>query len=76
MSGSSAPTKDGGGPDTGTSSFTYDELDRMTSATVNGNKTSTVYDDLGRAVSTWQGESTTGTRLSVTRYDTAAKGEL
>ncbi|WP_280886223.1 hypothetical protein, partial [Streptomyces sp. LBL] len=63
-------------PDTGASSFTYDELDRLTSATVNGNKTSTVYDELGRAVSTWQGEATTGTRLSVTRYDTAAKGEL
>ncbi|MCM1976546.1 polymorphic toxin-type HINT domain-containing protein [Streptomyces sp. G1] len=63
-------------PDTGSSSFTYDELDRQTSVTVNGDKTSTVYDALGRAVSTWQGEPTTGTRLSVTKYDTVAKGYL
>ncbi|WP_234477756.1 polymorphic toxin-type HINT domain-containing protein [Streptomyces sp. MBT65] len=63
-------------PDTGSSSYTYDDLDRQTSVTVNGNKTSTVYDELGRAVSTWQGEATTGTRLSVTKYDTIAKGEL
>ncbi|MEU6352234.1 RHS repeat-associated core domain-containing protein [Streptomyces sp. NPDC047072] len=63
-------------PDTGSSSFTYDELDQQTSVTVNGDKTSTVYDELGRVVSTWQGEATTGTRLSVTKYDTIAKGEL
>ncbi|MER5751629.1 HYD1 signature containing ADP-ribosyltransferase family protein [Streptomyces sp. NPDC002088] len=63
-------------PDTGSSSYTYDELDRQTSATVNGDKTSTVYDELGREVSTWQGEATTGTKLSVTKYDTAVKGEL
>jgi RHS repeat-associated protein len=63
-------------PDTGSSSFTYDELDRQISVTVNGNKTSTLYDELGRAVSTWQGEATTGTKLSVTKYDTVAKGEL
>ncbi|MFI8187341.1 polymorphic toxin-type HINT domain-containing protein [Streptomyces sp. NPDC085946] len=63
-------------PDTGTSAFTYDDLDRQTSVTVNGDKTSTKYDELGRAVSTWQGEPDTGTRLSLTKYDTFAKGEL
>ncbi|MFE1308087.1 hypothetical protein [Streptomyces sp. NPDC058755] len=63
-------------PDTGTASYTYDDLDRQTSSTVNNDKTSTVYDELGRAVSTWQGEANTGTKLSVTKYDTVAKGEL
>ncbi|MEU6278961.1 RHS repeat-associated core domain-containing protein [Streptomyces sp. NPDC047028] len=63
-------------PDTGSASYTYDAMDRQTSATVNGDKTSTVYDELGRAVSTWQGEANTGTKLSVTKYDTVAKGEL
>ncbi|MEV3971148.1 polymorphic toxin-type HINT domain-containing protein [Streptomyces sp. NPDC050698] len=63
-------------PDTGTTEFTYDALDRQTSVTVNGNKTSTKYDVLGRPESTWQGEPDTGTRLSLTKYDTVAKGEL
>ena len=63
-------------PDTGTSEFTYDVMDRQTSVTVNGNKTSTKYDELGRPASTWQGEPDTGTRLSMTKYDTVAKGEL
>ncbi|MFE5031128.1 hypothetical protein [Streptomyces sp. NPDC056683] len=63
-------------PDTGSSSYTYDALDRQTSVTVNGDKTSTVYDEPGRPVSTWQGEATTGTKLSVTKYDTVHKGEL
>ncbi|WP_251091650.1 polymorphic toxin-type HINT domain-containing protein [Streptomyces sp. Caat 7-52] len=63
-------------PDTGSASYTYDAMDRQTSVTLNGDKTSTVYDDLGRAVSTWQGDANTGTKLSVTKYDTAAKGEL
>ncbi|EGX59580.1 hypothetical protein SZN_12073 [Streptomyces zinciresistens K42] len=63
-------------PDTGTSTFTYDVMDRQTSVTVNGDKRSTKYDELGRAVSTWQGEPDTGTRLSVNRFDTSAKGEL
>ncbi|MER5875396.1 RHS repeat-associated core domain-containing protein [Streptomyces sp. NPDC001910] len=63
-------------PDTGSSSFTYDDLDRTTSVTVNNDKTSTVYDELGRAVSTWQGDPDTGTKLSVTKYDTVVKGEL
>ncbi|MET7489578.1 polymorphic toxin-type HINT domain-containing protein [Streptomyces sp. NPDC005538] len=63
-------------PDAGASSYTYDALDRQTSVTVNGDKTSTLYDELGRAVSTWQGEATTGTKLSVSKYDTAYKGEL
>ncbi|MCT9075019.1 polymorphic toxin-type HINT domain-containing protein [Streptomyces fulvoviolaceus] len=69
-------TKTAADPDTGSSSYTYDDLDRQTSVTVNGDKTSTVYDELGRTVSTWQGEATTGTKLSVTKYDTIAKGEL
>ncbi|MFF6993715.1 polymorphic toxin-type HINT domain-containing protein [Streptomyces sp. NPDC008313] len=63
-------------PDTGTASYTYDALDRQTSVTVNGDKTSTVYDALDRPVSTWQGEADTGTKLSVTKYDTIARGEL
>ncbi|MES5823457.1 polymorphic toxin-type HINT domain-containing protein [Streptomyces sp. RG80] len=63
-------------PDTGSASYKYDELDRLASTTINGDKTSTVYDELGRTVSTWQGEATTGTKLSVTKYDTAVKGEL
>ncbi|WP_432120027.1 RHS repeat-associated core domain-containing protein [Streptomyces sp. bgisy032] len=63
-------------PDTGTAEFTYDVLDRQTSVTVNGNKTSTKYDVLGRPETTWQGEPDTGTRLSLTKYDTVAKGEL
>ncbi|MFE0739400.1 sugar-binding protein, partial [Streptomyces sp. NPDC058855] len=63
-------------PDTGSSSYTYDVLDRQTSVTINGDKTSTVYDELGRVASTWQGEATTGTRLSVSKYDSVYKGEL
>ncbi|GGV63040.1 polymorphic toxin-type HINT domain-containing protein [Streptomyces massasporeus] len=63
-------------PDTGTAEFTYDAMDRQTSVTVNGSKTSTQYDELGRPASTWQGEPNTGTRLSMTKYDTVAKGEL
>ncbi|WP_079002068.1 RHS repeat-associated core domain-containing protein [Streptomyces sp. AS58] len=63
-------------PDTGTSTFTYDVMDRQTSVTVNGNKTSTKYDELGRPISTWDGEADTGTRLSLTRHDTAAKGAV
>jgi RHS repeat-associated protein len=63
-------------PDTGSSSYTYDVLDRQTSVTINGAKTSTVYDELGRVASTWQGEATTGTRLSVSKYDSVYKGEL
>ncbi|WP_435279065.1 RHS repeat-associated core domain-containing protein [Streptomyces sp. 1222.5] len=63
-------------PDTGSASYTYDGMDRQTSVTVNNDKTSTVYDELGRAVSTWQGEANTGTKLSVTKYDTVAKGKL
>ncbi|MFG2459211.1 polymorphic toxin-type HINT domain-containing protein [Streptomyces sp. NPDC048523] len=63
-------------PDAGSSSYTYDVLDRQTSVTVNGDKTSTVYDELGRVASTWQGEPTTGTKLSVSKYDSVYKGEL
>jgi RHS repeat-associated protein len=63
-------------PDAGTSTFGYDVLDRQTSVTVNGDKTSTKYDELGRVVSTWQGEADTGTRLSLNKYDSIYKGEL
>ncbi|MER5599577.1 RHS repeat-associated core domain-containing protein [Streptomyces sp. NPDC002265] len=63
-------------PDTGTSTFTYDTMDRPTSVTLNGTKTSMKYDELGRQISTWQGEADTGTKLSVTKYDTIFKGEL
>jgi RHS repeat-associated protein len=63
-------------PDTGTSTFTYDVMGRQTSTTVNGQKTSTTYDQLGRPIGTWDGEADTGTRLSLTRYDTVYKGEL
>jgi RHS repeat-associated protein len=63
-------------PDTGTSTFTYDTMDRPTSVTLNGTKTSMKYDELGRQISTWQGEADTGTKLSVTKYDTISKGEL
>lgn len=64
-------------PDTGTSAFGYDDLDQQTSVTDSrGNTTSTVYDDLGRVKSTWQGAADTGTKLSVSTYDSVAKGEL
>jgi RHS repeat-associated protein len=59
-------------PDAGTSTTVYDGLDRPVSATDSrGKKISTVYDKLGRTASTWQGEPTTGTRLTETRYDKA-----
>ncbi|MGW8990584.1 polymorphic toxin-type HINT domain-containing protein, partial [Streptomyces zhihengii] len=59
-------------PDAGTSSTEYDALDRVKSATDGrGKKLSTVYDKLSRVVSTWQGEATTGTKLTETRYDKA-----
>ncbi|RVU28989.1 hypothetical protein EOT10_03870 [Streptomyces antnestii] len=64
-------------PDTGTSTFGYDDLDRQTSGTDSrSNTTTTDYDALGRAIATWQGAAGTGTKLSVTKYDTVVKGEL
>ncbi|WP_309505050.1 polymorphic toxin-type HINT domain-containing protein [Streptomyces sp. KM273126] len=64
-------------PDTGTSTHTYDDLDRQTSVTdARGNTTTTTYDVLGRTTGTWDGAATTGTRLSLTRWDTLAKGQL
>ncbi|MFJ2257723.1 polymorphic toxin-type HINT domain-containing protein [Streptomyces sp. NPDC087844] len=64
-------------PDTGEATSAYDDLDRLTSVTDSRkNTTTTVYDSLSRPVSTWQGAADTGTKLSVTRYDTAAKGVL
>ncbi|CAM5679213.1 hypothetical protein SFUMM280S_08952 [Streptomyces fumanus] len=51
--------------------------DRPTSVTDSRkNKVTTTYDALGRTTGTWQGDADTGTRLSVTKYDTVAKGEL
>lgn len=59
-------------PDTGRSVTTYDDLDRVKSTVDSrGKKTSPVYDRLGRVSSTWQGDATTGTKLSETRYDKA-----
>ncbi|MFC9606944.1 polymorphic toxin-type HINT domain-containing protein [Streptomyces niveus] len=59
-------------PDTGRSLTAYDELDRVKwTVDGRGKKTSPVYDKLGRTTSTWQGEATTGTKLSETRYDKA-----
>ncbi|MEU1051927.1 hypothetical protein [Streptomyces sp. NPDC005876] len=43
---------------------------------VRHNTVTTTYDELGRTTGTWQGDADTGTRLSVTKYDTVAKGEL
>ncbi|MEU5031565.1 polymorphic toxin-type HINT domain-containing protein [Streptomyces milbemycinicus] len=64
-------------PDVGTSRFGYDDLDRQTSVTdARDNTTTTVYDVLSRVKSTWQGAADTGTKLSVSTYDTIAKGEL
>ncbi|WP_018530965.1 MULTISPECIES: polymorphic toxin-type HINT domain-containing protein [unclassified Streptomyces] len=64
-------------PDTGTTTFGYDDLDRQTSVTdARKNTTTTVYDQLSRVKSTWQGAADTGTKLSVSTYDTVAKGEL
>ncbi|MER6091734.1 polymorphic toxin-type HINT domain-containing protein [Streptomyces bluensis] len=64
-------------PDSGTSTLTYDDLDRQTSVTdARGNTTTTTYDVLGRTTGTWDGAETTGTRLSLTRWDTYAKGQL
>ncbi|MEU8993136.1 polymorphic toxin-type HINT domain-containing protein [Streptomyces sp. NPDC048558] len=59
-------------PDAGTSRTEYDELDRPVAAYDGRNKKlSTVYDSLGRVATTWQGEPTTGTKLSETKYDKA-----
>ncbi|MEU6479908.1 RHS repeat-associated core domain-containing protein [Streptomyces sp. NPDC047017] len=57
-------------PDTGTSQTGYDTLDR-TKWTIDGNnkKVSYQYDKLGRPTFTWEGEATTGTKLTETRYD-------
>ncbi|MFI1675672.1 polymorphic toxin-type HINT domain-containing protein [Streptomyces sp. NPDC020607] len=64
-------------PDIGRSTFGYDELDRRTTVTdARDNVTTTVYDQLGRTKSTWQGAADTGTKLSVSTYDTIAKGAL
>ncbi|MFG3480308.1 polymorphic toxin-type HINT domain-containing protein [Streptomyces sp. NPDC047980] len=62
-------------PDTGASTYKYDVLDRLTSTTDSRGKTvSTVYDKLGRTTATWEGEPTTGEKLSAFTYDVVAKG--
>ncbi|MET8655749.1 DddA-like double-stranded DNA deaminase toxin [Streptomyces griseus] len=59
-------------PDAGTTTTHYDELDRVQWATDgNGKKVSTQYDSLSRPTFTWEGEPTTGTKLTETRYDKA-----
>ncbi|WP_328560397.1 RHS repeat-associated core domain-containing protein [Streptomyces coelicoflavus] len=59
-------------PDTGTTTIAYDGLDRPVSTTdARGKKISTVYDKLGRVESTWEGDPSTGTKLTETRYDKA-----
>ncbi|MGW0934941.1 polymorphic toxin-type HINT domain-containing protein [Streptomyces sp. NPDC002666] len=64
-------------PDTGSATYEYDDLDRLLSTTDSrDNTTTTVYDAIGRATETWQGAAGTGTKLSVSKYDTVAKGEL
>ncbi|WP_406499494.1 polymorphic toxin-type HINT domain-containing protein [Streptomyces sp. NBC_00846] len=64
-------------PDTGTSRYEYDDLDRLLSTTDSRSNTITsVYDKIGRVTETWQGGATSGTKLSVSKYDTVAKGEL
>ncbi|OKJ02807.1 hypothetical protein AMK18_11460 [Streptomyces sp. CB01249] len=64
-------------PDTGSSTYEYDDLDRLVSTTDSrSNTTTTVYDKIGRTTETWQGAAGTGTKLSVSKYDTVAKGEL
>ncbi|MFJ2911718.1 RHS repeat-associated core domain-containing protein [Streptomyces sp. NPDC087228] len=64
-------------PDTGTTTYEYDDLDRLLSTTDSRSNTVTsVYDKIGRVTETWQGAAATGTKLSVSKYDTVAKGEL
>ncbi|MFJ8870126.1 RHS repeat-associated core domain-containing protein [Streptomyces sp. NPDC102473] len=59
-------------PDAGSSETHYDELDRVDWAIDgNGKKVSTQYDSLSRPTFTWEGEPTTGTKLTETRYDKA-----
>ncbi|BCB78185.1 RHS repeat-associated core domain-containing protein [Phytohabitans flavus] len=64
-------------PDAGTSTFTYNEDDRVASVTDGrGVKLSHKYDALGRMIETWQGDVGTGTKLTASKYDTKAKGQL
>ncbi|MFJ6822974.1 polymorphic toxin-type HINT domain-containing protein [Streptomyces niveus] len=59
-------------PDAGTSTTQYDTLDRPVAVTDGrGKKISTVYDKLDRPLTTWEGEPSTGTKLTETRYDKA-----
>lgn len=69
-------------PDAGYTKYEYDVLDRLTATTqmasatdTQGKKVSTVYDEMGRVISTWEGEATTGKQLTAQTYDTVAKGE-
>ncbi|NUT36389.1 MAG: RHS repeat-associated core domain-containing protein [Hamadaea sp.] len=62
-------------PDSGTATYTYDAAGNVTSSTdARGSKISLKYDELGRLTETWQGEIGSGTKLSMTKYDTIKKG--
>ncbi|MFJ3019534.1 RHS repeat-associated core domain-containing protein [Streptomyces tendae] len=59
-------------PDSGTSTFAYDNLDRLAAVTDSrGKKVFTQYDALYRPTFTWEGEPNTGVKLTETRYDKA-----
>ncbi|MFI0480925.1 RHS repeat-associated core domain-containing protein [Actinomadura sp. 9N215] len=61
-------------PDKGVSTYAYDELDRITTATdARDQKITTHYDPLGRVTQTTDG---TGNVLTSNVYDTLAKGQL
>lgn len=65
-------------PDTGTTTFAYDDLDRLIStddARATGDKLFYKYDVLGRKTET-RSESTNGTVLATWVYDTVRKGAL
>ncbi|MFE9313969.1 DddA-like double-stranded DNA deaminase toxin [Streptomyces albidoflavus] len=64
-------------PDVGVSTYGYDKLDRQISVTDSRkNTTTTEYDVVGRVKGTWNGPAGTGERLTVTTYDTVAKGQV
>jgi YD repeat-containing protein len=64
-------------PDLGDVTYRYDAAGNVTAKTdARGETLSYKYDDLGRRIETWRGEIGTGTKLSATTYDQAAKGQL
>ncbi|MEV4708509.1 RHS repeat-associated core domain-containing protein [Actinoplanes sp. NPDC049316] len=57
-------------PDSGTSTMTYDNLDRLTSTTTSLHTTiSTTYDEIGRRTGVYKGAALTGELLSSWTYD-------